>query len=268
MPIDISSNILSSGSIGPNGTVYRPVLLDGSTSALAAPDPSYLYKNGVTTNGMYWLNPGRLGANRFYIDFTYNPGKPMTLVLSNRSYTNGLSGLTYSSATSATINYTGTYDSNRNCNLFVRLPYWRYLGDTIIQGCKGLNATYSSGTHNVSMGSMDVAGKWKFAGFSSTYAFRYPRDYTQLLGSGSSGWYSYHAVNGFSLTTYDLDQDANGGNCSTYYNNNPWWYGSCWSGNYFAGGGYVDAPYWDGSGGLWYAYGAAYIAWDSATMDN
>jgi hypothetical protein len=56
-------------------------------------------------------------------------------------------------------------------------------------------------------------------------------------GTGSPGFYSYHAANGFSLTTYDNDQDVYGANCSNLYNNNPFWYGACWSGNYFAGGG-------------------------------
>jgi len=62
------------------------------------------------------------------------------------------------------------------------------------------------------------------------------------------------------LTTYDNDQDAYGsGNCSTFYNNNPWWYGACWSGNYFAGNGYQDAPYWDSSTTDYHQYGAIYI---------
>ena len=61
------------------------------------------------------------------------------------------------------------------------------------------------------------------------------------------------------LSTFDSDQDDNSGNCSTYYNNNPWFYGSCWSGNYFAGGGHVDGPYWNGSSnGDHHAYGAVY----------
>jgi hypothetical protein len=79
------------------------------------------------------------------------------------------------------------------------------------------------------------------------------------VGGVTPGWYGYHIANGFSLTTYDLDQDTNGGNCATYYNNNPFWYGSCWDGNFFAGGGYNDKPNWNGAGTNEHNYGAVYI---------
>jgi len=247
----------------------RKPILDGSTRDKAAPDPIHLCKHGVNTNGMYFLNPGGLGVERFYIDFTYKPGTPMTMVLSNRRGSGGIDYATYARCTGPWVNVsTGTYDANRNFNLWVGLDYWRYLGDTIVQGVKGLQASYSAGTHNVAPGSMDLLAKWKFAGFTSTYAFKYPRDYSNLIGSTNSGWYSYHAANEFSLTTYDQDQDGNSGNCSSYYDNNPWWYGSCWDGNYFGGGGYQDASYWVSSGGDYYAYGAAYVCWYDSSFDT
>jgi hypothetical protein len=247
----------------------RKPILDGSTRDKAAPDPTYLCKHGVNTNGMYWLNPGGLGVERFYIDFTYKPGTPMTMVLSNRRGNGGIDYATYARCTGPWVNVSsGTYDANRNFNLWVGLDYWRYLGDTIVQGAKGNQVDYSAGTHNVAPGNMDRLAKWKFSGWTSTYAFKYPRDYANLIGSTNSGWYTYHAVNEFSLTTYDNDQDVHGQNCSTLYADNPWWYGSCWDGNYFGGGGYADAPYWSGSGGDWYAYGAAYVCWWESSFDT
>jgi hypothetical protein len=270
MPINFTGNTLvSAGTLGPSNYTTKPVFLNGSTSALAAPSPAYLYRNGVTTTGMYWLNPGGLGANQFYIDFTTYPGKPMTMVIANRQGSNGFPSLTYANATGAVVNTTGTYDANRNFNVWVGLNYWRYLGNWVVQGCKGLNSTYVAGTHNVAFGNMDVSGKFKFAGWTSTYAYQWGNTWTQIAGSGASGLYNYHVSNGYSLTTFDNDQDAYGANCSLLYGNNPWWYGACWSGSYFGGGnsgGYADAPYWDGSGSLWYAYGAIYIAFDTATM--
>lgn len=272
MTIYISSNNLSQGSVAPNGTVLKPLVLDGSTSARAAPSPTYLYKNGITADGIYWLKPGGLAANQFYIDFTFNPGKPMAMVIANRAGSNGFPSLTYANATGAVVNTSGTYNANRDFNVWVGTSYWRYLGDTIIQGVKGYQAGYSAGTHNVSMGSMDQSAKWKFAGFTSTYAFKYARDYSTITGSyGTAGMYSYHAANEYSLTTYDQDQDVYSSNCSQSYGNNPWWYGACWDGNYFGGGnsgGHANAPYWNSSTSNYFAYGAIYIAWDYATVDN
>jgi hypothetical protein len=243
----------------------RRLVLDGSTREKAAPDPTYLYKHGVTTNGMYFLNPGGLGVNRFYIDFTYKPGSPMTMVISNRWATGGVGYATYARCTGPWVNPTGTYDANLNFNLWVGLDYWRYLGDTILQGVKGPQASYSSGTHNAAPGSMDRLAKWKFAGFTSTYAFKYARDYSNLIGSTTAGLYGYHAVNEYSLTTYDQDQDVYGDNCSTSYGNKPWWYGACWDGNYF---GFDSGPYWSGSSGDHYAYGAIYIGWYDSGFDT
>jgi hypothetical protein len=214
---------------------------------------------------MYFLNPGGLGVNRFYIDFTYKPGSPMTMVISNRWATGGVGYATYARCTGPWVNPTGTYDANLNFNLWVGLDYWRYLGDTVLQGAKGSQASYSAGTHNVAPGSMDRLAKWKFAGFTSTYAFKYARDYSNLIGSTTAGLYGYHAVNEYSLSTYDQDQDVAGGNCSADYGSKPWWYGACWDGNYF---GFDNGPYWSGSSGDYYAYGAIYIGWYDSSFDT
>lgn len=253
-----------------NRRTGRKPILDGSTWEKAAPDPSYLYKHGVNTNGMYFMNPGGLGTNRFYVDFTYNPGKPMTMVLSNRRGNSGIDYATYARCTGPWVNVSsGTYDANRNFNLWVGLDYWRYLGDHIIQGVKGRQAAYSAGTHNVAPGNMDRLAKWQFAGWTSTYAFKYPRNYANLIGSETSGWWAYHSANEFSLSTYDNDQDVYGPSCTALYADNPWWYGACWDGNFFAGGsGYEDASYWSGSGSEWYAYGAAYVCWWESSFDT
>ena len=95
---------------------------------------------------------------------------------------------------------------------------------------------------------------------TGTYGFVGATGVSDETSTGAPGFLNAHAAAGNSLTTYDNDQDTYGINCSSYYNNNPWWYNSCWSGNYFAGGGgYQDAPYWDGSGSDYHNYGAVYI---------
>jgi hypothetical protein len=248
-------------------TGRRPIL-DGTTRDRAAPSPTHLYKHGTPSDGMYWLNPGGLGPQKFYVNFSYRPGVPMTMVIANRRGTGGIDMATYSRCTGAWVTAYGTYDNSLNYNLWVGLDYWRYLGDTVVQGVKGYQAGYSAGTHNVGIANMDLLAKWKYSGWTSTYAFKYPRDYSNLIGSINAGWYTYHAANEYSLTTYDRDQDVNSGNCASYYDNNPWWYGSCWDGNYFGGGGYQDAPYWTGSGSYYYAYGAAYVCWYDSNFDT
>jgi hypothetical protein len=110
-----------------------------------------------------------------------------------------------------------------------------------------------------STGSQTKRYRWRFDNFNSTYGITGATAISDETGTGAPGFYSTHAANGYNLSTYDNDQDTNGGSCSTYYNNNPWWYESCWSGNYFAGGGYQDAPYWNSSGPDYHNYGAVYI---------
>jgi hypothetical protein len=175
------------------------------------------------------------------------------MVLANRSGNGGMNNLTYANATAAQINYRGTYNATLAYNLFVGMPYWSYLGNTVCQIVAGSPMDLSS--------TPSKRARWKFSGFNSTWGFLYPRGITVDIGANQPGFYTYHAVNNFSLTTYDNDQDTYGANCSTLYNNNPWWYGACWDGNYFAGGGgYADAPYWSGSGGDYYSYGAIFLS--------
>lgn len=248
-------------------------VLDGSSIQKAAPDAIFLYKNGQRTNGMYWLNPGGLGANLFYIDFTYRTGVPLTLVISNRRGNGGQgSNASYARCTGPWVNHaSGTYDANLNFNVMVGLDYWRYLGDTVVQCVKGYQASYSAGTHNTTIANMDRIAKWKYAGFNSTYGFKYARDYSDVSSSGvTTGMYSYHAVNEYSFTTYDNDQDAYGGNCSTSYGNAGWWFGACWDGNAWGnptGSGHVDAYYWSSSTNDYFAYGAVYLGFWDSTVD-
>ena len=253
MPIDIQNNIINTRTYGPTGVSSNPFTLDGSTAAKAAPSGNWLRnKCGINTNGMYWLNPGGLGAQQFYCDFTYDNQRVWVLVLANRASTNGMSSLTYANATGATINTAGTYNSSLGFNLWVGLDYWKHLGNTICQIVAGSAMNLTS--------TPSKRARWKFSGFSSTYAFIHPRDIIVDIGN-TPGWYGYHAVNGYSLSTFNQDQDVHGTNCSQVYNNQPFWYGACWDGNYFAGGsGYADAPYWSGSGADYFNYGAAYLS--------
>ncbi len=81
-------------------------------------------------------------------------------------------------------------------------------------------------------------------------------------GSAQPGMFNYHAANNYQLTTFDADHDAYGSNCATYYSNTAWWYGSCWSGNFWGGGdadGHQNAPFWTSSGSEYFPWGAIWI---------
>lgn len=237
--------------------------------------PRYNSVSEITgPSGFYSIKFGSEYAT-VYVDQTYDGGG-WVCVMANRINTGGMSNLTYANAVN-TCNYRTGGSSNTsgpvvdpstplsglsNYNIWIGTKYWELLG-------KRVNSSYvtvvqfvasTSGTALGSTGSHSKRYRWRFNNFTSTYGFSGAAGVSDETSTGAPGMYDYHALNGFSLTTYDNDQDANGGgNCSTYYNNNPFWYGYCWSGNWFAGGGYADAPYWASSGPDYHNYGAIYI---------
>lgn len=223
-------------------------------------------------SGFYtiWLNYEPI---TIYVDQSYSGGG-WVCVLANRAYTGGMSNLTFHDAVNSNNYRTGGTNNGSNTvvtqpklsglanyNIWIGTKFWPLLGYrenssyiTVVQFVSGTNGTAlaNTGVHNKRY-------RWQFTGFSSTYGFTSATSVSDETSTGVPGMYSYHAANGFSLTTYDMDRDAYGANCSALYNNNPWWYGACWDGNYFAGGSYADQPNWAGAGSQLYQYGAVYI---------
>jgi hypothetical protein len=217
-----------------------------------------------------WYNVYVGGRKAFvYVNQDYDGGG-WVLVLANRGATGGMNNLTYNNAVfssnyrtnSGFVSPNRTFGALSNYNVWVGTSMWAGLAGrassgkiTVVQYVSSSNGTALNST-----GSHTKRYRWRFDGFNSTYGMTGVTAISDETGTGAPGFYSYHALNGFSLTTYDNDQDVYGPNCSTFYGNNPWWYGACWSGNYFAGGsGYQDYPYWDSSGGDYHQYGAVYI---------
>jgi hypothetical protein len=257
-----------------NNELFTIYTHDGSTKERAAPSLNHLIEIGISTNGFYWINPS-LGSTTpiyLYVNFTYRTKEAWALVLSNRINTGGISNSSYSidgvnsvsSQSSVTydkavnyVNYKGSYgNTNLDFNCFIGAKYWRLLGKNICQFVSGSAVPLSStGSHNKRY-------RWSFSDMNSQYGFQNAHAISDETGTGAPGFYSSHAVAGNSLTTYDNDQDTYGSNCSSLYNNAPWWYSNCWDGNSWGGnggGGYADAYYWVGSGGDYYNYGATYI---------
>ena len=220
--------------------------------------PTYNSVSEITgPSGFYKINTS-LGPIVVYIDQDYDGGG-WVLVLSNRGNTGGMNNLKYDDAinnynyrtggsgkNSANIEVTGDRaiknSSLSNLNTFIGLKFWFELAQretankvTISQFVSTTNGTALNDTS-----SHTKRYRWGFDGWGSDYSFNNSYIVSDETGTGSPGFYNYHSKGSRGLTTYDNDQDDNSGNCATYYNNNPFWYGSCWSGNYFAGGGHAD----------------------------
>jgi hypothetical protein len=245
-----------------------PRLIGTTPDNPAARSTDILAANPSAATGWYWIAAGN-DVGRFWVDMTYSGGG-WVLVMNNRSGNGGVNNLTYVDATKKVINFRSTSSTSpgvnygnhytpNNFNLWVGLDAWKSIIDANSSFKK---IAYFVSTSYQTLGSTSshtYRSSWSWTGWSSTYAMQGASSLSNEVGGVTPGWYGYHIANGFSLTTYDLDQDTNGGNCATYYNNNPFWYGSCWDGNFFAGGGYNDKPNWNGAGTNEHNYGAVYI---------
>jgi hypothetical protein len=224
-------------------------------------------------SGFYNIDILGDGNRQFvYVNQDYDGGG-WVCVLANRGATGGMNNLTYTNAVNS-VNYrTGTSAGNnavgdprsgsRNLadyNIWVGTKFWSALANRVTSGKITVVQFVSTSNGTALNGSHTKRYRWRFSSFNGTYAMSGAEPVSDETGTGTPGFYNYHAANGFNLTTFDNDQDAYVYNCSFLYNNNPWWYGACWSGNYFAGGsGYNDYPYWNSSVSDYHQYGAVYI---------
>lgn len=227
-------------------------------------------------SGFYTINTP-LGPVVSYVDQDYDGGG-WVQVINNTAYTGGMSNLSYYDAVN-TCNFRNPGANNGSntsrgvkglsgvsgYNSFIGVKFWQYLAGRVSTG--NITVVQYVSTSPVPLGSTGSQTKryrWRFNFSNGIYNPGYQTfnmvnatGISDETGTGAPGFLTYHAANSFPLTTYDNWQFWNG--CATYYNNNPFWYGYCWSGNYLAGGGYQDAPYWDSSGGDYHNYGAVFI---------
>jgi len=214
------------------------------------------------------------GTAMVYINQDYDGGG-WVLVGANRINTGGMTNLDYYDAVNS-CNYRNsqnqvqvtTSTSLSDVNAFVGVNYWQELAGrltanriTVVQyvstSVVGLNAT---GSHNKRYRWRGSFSNATYTFNASTFTWTNVEGLSDETGTGAPGFFSYHAANGFPLTTYDNYGYWNA--CATYYTNQGFWYGSCWSGNIWGGGPgnyYQDAYYWDSSGGDYWNYGAVYI---------
>ena len=220
-------------------------------------------------SGWYFINTVD-GPIHTYINQDYDGGG-WVLALANRAGQGALTNLSYNDAVNKCNIRTNNniviapgskLSSLDNYDYWLGVRYWSSLTGrvsankiTVVQFVSGTNGTSLDAT-----GSHNKRYRWRFDNFNRTYGMVGATAVSDETGTGVPGLYSYHAVNGFSLSTYDLDQDTYGPNCATTYGNTPWWYGACWDGHYFPNGGrYANNPNWAGAGSQLYQYGAVYI---------
>jgi hypothetical protein len=221
-----------------------------------------------------WYNIGQNGVYAtVFIDQDYDGGG-WVCVLANRGYTGGMNNLKYHDAVYNCNFRTGGSNNGSNIvvpsssklgtldnyNIWVGVDWWSSLSGRVTSGKTTIVQFVSdtNGTKLGATGSHNRRYRWRSDGFTTGYAFTGATGISDETGTGAPGLLNYHAVNSFPLQTGE-NQNLGGCNCSPVYNNNPWWYGCCWSGNYFAGNGYLDRPYWESSGGDNWQYGAVYI---------
>ena len=170
--------------------------------------------------------------------------------------TNGIGALQYRQCVNNN-NINGTYTNRLQFRQFVGVKYWPALGLNAAQFCSTTTPTLSDTINHTKR------YRWRYTGFSDSFAFQGGAAIgDDGSGAGSPGFYSHNVAGGYSLSATDKDQDTSGGSCAASYGGVPNWYSACWSGNPWGGGnggGYADAPFWDGSGGDNHNYMAIYL---------
>jgi hypothetical protein len=208
-----------------------------------------------------------------YINQDYDGGG-WVLVGANRINTLGMRNLQYIDAVNS-CNYRNNDSlvqitnstSLSDVNVFVGTKYWQQLAGrltanriTVVQYVStAVVSLNNTGAHNKRYRWRGSFSNASYTFGTQTYNWANVEGISDETNTGAPGFYSYHAANGFPISTYDNRGFWN--ECSTYYNNQGFWYGYCWSGNIWGGpqSGYADAYYWDGSGPDYWAYGAVYI---------
>ena len=210
-----------------------------------------LANNPNATDGIYTIDPdGDGGSDPFdcNCDMTTDGGGWTLVLLSNSDVQYCPRPNWNEVVNNANVNGTQSADLT-SFDLFLGVKYWNLLGAKMRLD---MGASPTSLSHR--------AYYDFFLDKSNSYSLSLSNESITIHteGTESPGMYTYH--NGRSLSTKDADHDAYSGNCASNFNNAAWWYGSCWSGSFWGGGGaaFQDAPYWSGDD-EYFSYGAMWL---------
>ncbi|MBN2442592.1 MAG: hypothetical protein JXJ04_14655 [Spirochaetales bacterium] len=199
---------------------------------------------GNTGSGFYRIQPeDSLVPLDVYCDMITKDGG-WTLVLLNSAYTTPPSPGWLDAIRANNVTGTLLNGIEAGFDQLLGLKYWEGLGDTL----------------RVETGNGPVTILHRVY-----YTFQFDEEdhyciylSNEILGAGSTspGFFTYHNYQPF--TTWDSDNDGSAANCSVSYANTPWWYNSCWDGSFW-GRDSNPKPYWTGSSGDYYNWGAFWI---------
>ncbi len=266
--VKIYNKVLSSTEVLQNYQYYvnkLAITAVGITKDFPAPSGKAIKTiNPYAQTGWYWLSVGGT-TSQFWVDMDYDGGG-WVLVINNRAGNGAMPYVTYVNATTQNINSTGNYGTASgdytpaNFNLWAGLTAWKNIADATAGSNTVVMFVATAYKTLADINNHTKRARFTWTGWSATYAWQGAASYVNEKGSTTAGLWSYHITNGYSLSTYDVDQDAGGSNCSVNYGNSPWWFGNCWDGFYFPnGGGYADYVNWSGAGSDLHNYGAIYV---------
>jgi len=238
---------------------------DGSSAgraALKSTDIKLLNPSAPT--GWYWLQINGI-ATQVYVDMDYDGGgwvlvgtHPRNVIIPALTYAQTTTGLVQLGNSGFVV---GSTDPKQYAT-WSPLARWRFI--TLANG-SGNNVAYFVAGSQVELGatgSHSRRSRWTWGGWTAAYAWSGAANLVNEVGGVTPGLWSYHISNAYNWTTVDVDQDASGANCSTSFNNSPWWYGACWDGSFWGdngAGNYTNAVHWTSSGADNYNYGAIYV---------